>query len=320
MPLKVALGLRGLDLEHPTGIAVYAAFVRELLLATGEVELAGCGEADAILSLDGRFRAGRGGQVTVTAVHDLGHLLQRRAYSPLAWARQNWLVASAARRSHHLLAPSVAIRHGLQELLRVEEARTTWLDPLPRELFRRASAEDVHRLRESLGLPDRYLLFLGTRSRRKNLTTLARSWQAASERLDELGLVLAGPGSGTVAGAIDLGYVDDERLPALLSGATAWVCPSLYEGCGVGAMEAMACGTPPLVAAAGALPRTVDRAGLVLDPEDPEQWTGAIVDVVEREPLRASLAAAARRAIAERRAHPPDPSELLDVLRGRSPS
>jgi glycosyltransferase involved in cell wall biosynthesis len=319
MPLRVALGLRGLDLEHPTGIAVYANFVRDLLLASGEVELTGYADAEAILSLDGRFRPG-GGQITVTAVYDLGHLLHQRAYSPLAWVRQNWQVASAARRSDHLLAPSVAVRSGLRDLLKVPEQRITLLEPLPRDVFRRTGPDEVRRLREELGLPARYVLFLGTRSRRKNLATLGRAWQLAAGRLGDIRLVLAGPGSGTIAGVLDVGHVALERLPALLSGALAWACPSFYEGCGVGALEAMACGAPPVVAASGALPRTVDRAGLVLDPEDPQQWASAIVDVIERDPLRASLAAAGRKAIAERRAHPPDAGELLEVLRGRSPS
>jgi glycosyltransferase involved in cell wall biosynthesis len=319
MPLRVAIKTGDLDLERPTGPAVYATFVRDLLIESGEVEPAQNAHADAILSLDGRFRPGRG-QPTVTAVHDLGHLVHARGYPALTWARQNWRVASAARRSDHLLAPSLAVAHGLQELLRVGEERITLLEPLPREIFRRTPAGEVEDLRAALGLPHRYVLFLGTRSRRKNLAVLDLAWQLAAPRLATTRLVLAGPGSGGVKDALDLGHVETTRLPALLSGALAWVCPSLSEGCGVGAMEAMACGAPPLVAGSGALPRTVDRAGLVLDPDDPEQWAAALVDVVQREPLRASLVAAGRKAIAERRSHPPHPDELLAALRGRSPS
>lgn len=315
--LKVACELPPAAPRGPVGISVYAAFVHELLRGGGEVEVVEAGQADATLSLDGRFRARRG-QVTVTAVYDLGHLFERDAYSPLAWIRQNWQVASAARRSDHLLAPSRAVGDGLERYLGVAPDRITVLEPLPRPLFRRSSRQEALQLAQRLALPPRYFLFIGSRSRRKNLPLLAEAWALAGQRLGPgVGLVLAGPGSGPVPGGLDLGFVDEAVLPHLLSGAVAWLCPSLYEGCAVGALEAMACGVPALVSGTGALPRTVDRAGLILDPHDPGQWADAMVAIAGREGLRSSLSAAARKGIAERRAHPPDLAPLLAGLRGQ---
>lgn len=318
MPLKLGCDLSRLDLERPTGMAVYARFVLDLLLSTGQVELADPRESEAILSLDGRFRPGRG-QVTVTAVYDLGHFLERRGYSALTWLRQNWRVASAARRSDFVLAPSSAVRYGLERYLRVAPGRVTVLEPLPRPEFRRSTPQEARALRQEMGLPERYFLFVGARSRRKNLPLLERAWRLVSPRLGrDVGLVLGGPGAQGVAGATDLGYVALDRLPVLLSGGIAWLDPSFYEGCSVGALEAMACGTPPIVSGAGALPRTVDRAGLILDPHDPQQWADAMVALAEKETVRASLSAAGRKTVAERRAHPPDPTELLSRLSGRT--
>lgn len=306
-------------MERPAGPAVYAGYVLDLLSRTGQVEVVGwhdVARADAVLSLDGRFRAGRG-QPTVTAVLDLGHVFEPGGYGRLERLAQHWRVVSASRRSDCLLAPSEAVRFGLVRYLRVPESRVALLPPVPAQRFRRPAREAVAALRGELHLPDRYLLFVGTRSRRKNLALLARAWEQVAGRLGTgVGLVLAGPGSGGVPGAHDLGYVSAERLPALIGGAVAWVCPSLYEGCALGALEAMACGTPALVAGTGALARAVGPAGLVLDQHDAAAWVGAMLAVSRDAGLRAELAAGGLKIVAQLRSSAPDPRALLEALSG----
>src|SRR5205085_2249270 len=131
--------------------------------------------------------------------------------------------ASAVRRSDHLLAPSEAVRFGLERYLRVPPRRITVLAPAPDARFRRPPPVQVEALRRELALPERYFVFVGTRSRRKNLALLAAAWERARPALGGVGLVLAGPGRGGVPGARDLGYVEAERLPALIAGAVAWL-------------------------------------------------------------------------------------------------
>ena len=307
-------------MQRPAGAAVYAGFVHDLLLGSGEVDLVDgrqAAGADAILSLDGRFRAGRG-QRTVTAILDLGHLFERGGYGLGEWLRQNWRVASAVRRSDHLLAPSDAVAFGLERYLRAPAARVTMVPATPRSCFRRPPREAVEAVRQELGLPPRYFLFVGSRARRKNLGLLAAAWARATAELGpDVGLVLAGPDRGGVAGAArDLGYVDLERLPALMAGAIAWLNPSLYEGSPVGALEALASGTPALVAGTGALPRAVGMAGLVLDPHDPAQWAQALVAVACHPELRARLSMAALRSAADVREAQPGWESLRPALRG----
>jgi glycosyltransferase involved in cell wall biosynthesis len=204
------------------------------------------------------------------------------------------------------------------ERLRVPEERITVLAPLPAPHVRRAKPAAVRALKEELGLPERYFLFLGTGSRRKNLGLLARAWETARPELPaDVGLVLAGRGATGVPGARELGHLGADRLPPLLSGAIAWLNPSRYEGCAIGALEAMACGAPPVVAATGAMPRAVDRAGLVLDAHDPAPWAEAMTTLAGSSDLQPSLANACLKAIAEARQHPPDPEPLLEQLGAR---
>lgn len=320
--LRVACFLPENSGGRPVGTLIYARYVVQRLRETGRVEpvKGGTPDNDAILSLDGKFRSGRG-QPTVTAVAHAGHLLARRAFGPHEWLAQNWRVASAARRSTTVLVPSAAMRWALVTRLGVPEQRVVVLEPLPREGFRRASRTDVEGVRRRRQLPERYFVYVGARARRKNLEFLRGVWAETSNRLDpDTHLVLAGPQRGGMDGVArvrDIGWVEDDDLPALLSGAIAYLNPSLYEGDGMGALEAMACGTPPLVAATGALPRTVDQGGLMLDAHEPSQWRDAMVAVASRPDLRSSLSTAALKLVAERRAHPPDAEPLVRAMERR---
>jgi glycosyltransferase involved in cell wall biosynthesis len=74
------------------------------------------------------------------------------------------------------------------------------------------------------------------------------------------------------------GFVADDDLPALLSGALAFVFPSLYEGFGMPVLEAMACATPVLTSTTSALPEVAGDAALLVDPHD----TGAIAEGLAR--------------------------------------
>jgi len=310
-------------MERPAGPAVYAGAVLDLLSRTG-VEVVGRREtskADVILSLDGRFRAGRG-QRNVTVVLDLGHLFERRGYKPREWLAQNWRVASAARRSDHLLAPSEAVRFGLERYLRVRADRITVLPATPRACFRRPPRQQTEHVCQRLGLPARYFLFVGSRARRKNLGLLTEAWRLAEAGTlgPDVGLVLAGSGPTGVPGARDLGFVSLEDLPALIAGAIAWVNPSLYEGSPIGAQEAMACGTPAMVAATGAQPHAVDGAGFILDPHDGSQWAQAIVALARDPALRGQLSAAALKAAGALRESAPRAETLLRALVGEAPA
>jgi glycosyltransferase involved in cell wall biosynthesis len=90
-----------------------------------------------------------------------------------------------------------------------------------------------------------------------------------------------------------LGRVPDDQLPLWYNVATAVAYPSLYEGFGLPALEAMSCGTPVLASNTSALPEVVGGGGLLLDPGDETAWLGATRRVLSDEQLRAGLSARA---------------------------
>ena len=148
--------------------------------------------------------------------------------------------------------------------------------------FRPASADELAAIRARLGLPERFIFFAGTVEPRKNLDLLLDAWEALrSEDAAAPPLLIAGPdgwGSrGTqrrmerlaAAGLRRLGHLDRMDLIAVLQAATIFVFPSLYEGFGLPAAEAMACGVPVMVADNSSLPEVVGEAGRLFDAQDP---------------------------------------------------
>ena len=163
--------------------------------------------------------------------------------------------------------------------------------------------------RARYGLPEAFLLFVGTLEPRKNLVRLVEAYGwLRGEAACTLPLVLAG-GRGWRNDALlarirelDLeesvvlpGFVAEEDLPALLSAASLFVYPSLYEGFGLPPLEAMACGAPVVASNAGSLPEVLGEAALLPDPRDARGIGEAMARLLSDAALRARLREAGLR-------------------------
>ena len=151
--------------------------------------------------------------------------------------------------------------------------------------------------------PGKYILAVGTLEPRKNLTTAIQAYVRLPEAVrQEIPFVVAGmQGWRTegldreVAALIDkgqirrLGFVSDDVLPALYSGARFFVYPSLYEGFGLPPLEAMACGAPVIVSDRSSLPEVVGDVGLKVDALDVDGLAKAMNLLIEDDGLCAEL-------------------------------
>lgn len=306
--LRIGIDLHGLDLDRPAGPARYARRLVEAMRALPGEHVLDVWEpgsaprpADVVLALGGRPRIGRSAPV-VAAVYDLAHLLAPASFGALERWRRGFAGAWLVRQSAHVLAPSRGIATALATYLRVPDSRLTWL-PSFGPGWTRAPRADVQAELHELGLAGPYLLFAGTPSRRKNLGVLLEAWQRLPAATRPA-LVLCGPGRPPElpAGVRALGYVGDESLRRLLSGATAYVAPSLAEGCAMGTLEAMATGAPPIVSAGTAGAEVSGTAGIAVPAADVAGWAAALRAVVEDTTLRNRMAARGLQAVRDLRA------------------
>lgn len=169
-----------------------------------------------------------------------------------------------------------------------------------REKFKPQSASRHDLVRRKYGLPKVYALYVGTLEPRKNLRRLINAWARVEAEIQSLELVIAGVSGRSFQKCQDygsasmrikfVGYVADEDLPALYSGARMYILPSLYEGFGLTALEAMACGTPVIASSSTAIPEVVGAAGLSVSPLDEVAIGTAMVTLWREAGLNEDLA------------------------------
>jgi glycosyltransferase involved in cell wall biosynthesis len=166
-------------------------------------------------------------------------------------------------------------------------------------------AQTGRKYRIPVGSP--YFMALSTLNPNKNFERIINSFirMVKENPLKDLHLVLVGASgwnserifkeaenSGEIAKRIILtGYVADEDLAPLYSGALAFLFPSLYEGFGLPPLEAMKCGTPVITSNNSSLPEVVGDAAITINPRDEDALCQAMLDVYKSEPLRKKLSA-----------------------------
>ncbi|HEX7737271.1 MAG TPA: glycosyltransferase family 1 protein [Ktedonobacteraceae bacterium] len=228
---------------------------------------------------------------SVVTLHDLAFLRMPEVLTRPRRMYHRVLTTRSLRRASMIIAVSESTRHDLTELLEIAPQQITTVYPCIEERFTRSVTEEEARaFRQSRGLDDGFLLYMGTLEPRKNIPTLldayARLRQTTGTRAK---LVLAG-GKGWLYDAIFArvqqlgledevvfpGYVSDVEQLLWYSAAAVFVYPSLYEGFGIPVAEALACGTPVVTSTISSLPEAGAGIALTIDPHDVEALAAAL--------------------------------------------
>lgn len=238
----------------------------------------------------------------VCTIHDLIPIDHPEWFNKKFASWYSWLLPRLTRRVQHMIAVSEFTKVRLMEAFGVQEEKITVVHNGIDSRYQPASAEEIQEMRHALGLDDApYLLYVGSLEPRKNLARLLQAWRIAQASVpEEVRLVVAGArGNSQVFGAVEIdtgvprvhftGYVAEEHLPSLYSGALALVYPSLYEGFGLPPLEAMACGTPVVTSNNTSLPEVVGDSAVSVDPEKVESIAAGMVEVLSSERLRNHL-------------------------------
>lgn len=226
----------------------------------------------------------------IFTIHDLSHIYCPENSSPLIRLYYRTIMRRACHRAARILTVSEFTRGQIAE----------WSEVPPGKVINVGCGVDsaYQPVGDSFELPFPYLLSVSNRKRHKNEFRLVNAF-AKSQIDPNIRLVLTGDPAADIVREIKrqrlmpriefVGAVPEEKLPSLYRGAEALIFPSLYEGFGLPALEAMACGIPVLTSNVSALPETAGDAALLIDPTSVEQIASSIRRIVTDNPLRQAL-------------------------------
>jgi len=241
--------------------------------------------------------------VKVLTVHDLALWVMPETV-PARWRRYwQWAYAVAGRDCRMLIAVSECTKHDAVNFLKrsPDEVRVVacGVDPI---YSPSPPGHDAGAVVRSLGLPDSFVLNVGTVQPRKDMTTLLAAFARLRSRHADLHLVIAGGrgwgyddlddriANAGLSGAVHLtGFIDRAVLPDLYRASKLFLFSTRYEGFGLPLLEAMASGTPVVTTTHSAIPEVVGDAALVTPPGDADALAEAAGRVLEDEGLRLDL-------------------------------
>ena len=237
----------------------------------------------------------------VVTIHDLSYLTTPWAH-PL---QRKLFLRVMSKRSAHIagavLADSKATKADIANIFRVPDEKIWVVYPgLEPDMRPATSRSEIEQFRARKGLPERFILYLGTLEPRKNVDNLIRAFgRIRRSGIYDGELVIAGArgwGFQTIESTIEteslgssvhlVGYVDRAEQPLWYDAAQVFAYPSAYEGFGMPVLEAMACGTPVVTSCVSSLPELVGDAGLTVDPNSVDGIADALARLVNSASLR----------------------------------
>ncbi|OHE57175.1 MAG: hypothetical protein A2Z47_00305 [Thermodesulfovibrio sp. RBG_19FT_COMBO_42_12] len=161
-------------------------------------------------------------------------------------------------------------------------------------------------IREKYNLPDRFVLYLGSTKPYKNLDGTLEAFSKLKKKYinpdNHIYLVIGGLRHFSIADLerkarelgiendfFNIGYISEDDLPSVYSLAEVFLFPSIWEGFGLPALEAMACGTPVVTSNTSSLPEVVGKAGIMVDPKDTTSIAEALHRILNNRAIREEL-------------------------------
>ena len=243
----------------------------------------------------------RGAHRHIITVHDLTFLHYPQHLTAESRRYYNGQIEAAVKQAYHILTDSIASRDDMVAMLGVPAGKITVHRLGIDARFQPQPAEELARVRQRHGLPDTYFLFVGTFEPRKNIIGLVDAFGVLRGRQPAAPpLVIAGSRgwlydetmahierAGLGSSILVRENLPTEDLPGLYGSALALITPSFYEGFGLPALEAMACGTLPIVSNRSSLPEVTGEVGALVEPESVDSIAAAMERALLDESWRA---------------------------------
>lgn len=241
----------------------------------------------------------------VVTIHDVIHLrFPEYLPQPAAYYYAKGMMWAAAKSAKKVIAVSECSKRDIMQYLGVPEEKIEVVyNGIDANVKTPEVFEDSGGLEERFGISRSYMLYLGNFMPHKNLDTLVKAYSILKHRYKITHcLVLAGKNEkmrqklqtvieqeNLTQDVILTGFVEAEWLPGLYACADLFVYPSLYEGFGFQALEAMVYNTPVTIANVASLPEIAGDAAVRFDPKSAENMAETIHNVLTDQTLRDSL-------------------------------
>lgn len=219
----------------------------------------------------------------ITTIHDVSFFVGPQWFKPKDLYLLRRFVPASARRAKKVITVTHSSKADIVKFLRVPENKVAVTYNAPNPAFRPVPPEESTGAAAKAGLDGPYLITMGARWPRKNLALAIQAAGMLPETIPHKLLVVGKKGWGEEGGnsrTVSSGYVEEQDLVRLMSGADLYLCPSHYEGFGIPIVEAFAAGTPVLTSAGGSLPEIAGGAAEILEDMTPEAWCRRIVELL----------------------------------------
>lgn len=242
---------------------------------------------------------------TVLTIHDLTFLRYPRLFPRLKQLYLRLFTRLSAHNASAVVTDSASTRDDVVQMLGVPRERVHVVYPAADADYSPRTHDECSAFRDSKGLTNGYVLYVGTLEPRKNVDVLIRAFgRVVREQQLPHSLVLVG-GRGWMTQSIQEaiaeagigeriimpGYVPRAELPLWYSGADLFVYPSTYEGFGYPVLESMSAGTPVITTNTSSLPEIAGDAGVLVSPREISQLAAAIASILTDGNRAASLRA-----------------------------
>lgn len=236
----------------------------------------------------------------IITIHDLAFLHYPQFLTAESRGYYNNQIKDAVKQTDFILCISEATRVDVIDLLGVRSDKTKTIHLAPDPKFRPLPKDDMEAVTTRLGLPNSYLLFVGTFEPRKNIDGLIRAYATLSKESPPL--VIAGNRGWLFEDILklveDLNIKDrihflqdfsTDDIAAIYNAALALILPSHYEGFGFPVLEAFACGVPVIISNRASLPEIADGAALLCEPDQIDSIADEMQKILDDSQLRKSL-------------------------------
>ncbi len=245
----------------------------------------------------------------VFTVHDLSF---KRYPETFSWKRRLWHAfinpGKLCRQTDKIITVSQSSKNDVVDFYGVDNNK---IDVIPNAVSEKFFVMDRNdpkliEVKKKYGLPYKFVLYLGTIEPRKNIIGIIRAYnqlrKISHPELVKCKLVIAGvPGwkkkkifdeikrSSYCKDIILTGFISNEDKPALYNLASLFVYPSFFEGFGFPPLEAVNCGVPIIISNISSLPEVIGGAGIMIDPDKPDEIFQAMKEILLNKELREKL-------------------------------